>query len=221
MEQNVQSNSSGNVLVKKLGIVLAVFVFLLPIFFVPVGSVNLYVAKITLLATGLVAIFAVFLSSVLSTGIIEIPRAKYLIPVVLFAVITLISSAFSGAISASIVGSIFDLGSAGSILMLVFAMFMTILAAKSAGTVSKIISAFIYSSLLLAAYTLFGILGGSWLPASIASKMPIFLSGGATDTAIIFGAAIILALCALNMTEISKKMKIILSVLVADRKSVV
>lgn len=204
-----------NVLVKKLGVILSVFVFLLPIFFVPVDGISLYVAKLTLLATGLVAIFAVFLSSVLSIGAVEMPKAKYLIPVAIFAVVALVSSALSGAISSSIVGSIFDLGTTGSILMLVFAMFMTLVAVKSIGTVGKVISAFIYSVITLATYTILGTFGVSLLPMAVASKMPLFLSGGAIDMAIILGAATILALCALNMTEVSKRMKIILSVMMA------
>lgn len=214
MEQNMQS-SLVNVLVKKLGFILSVFVFLLPIFFVPVDGVSLYVAKITLLATGLVAVFAVFLSSVLSTGVVEMPKAKYLIPVGLFMVVAIVSSALSGAINSSIAGSVFDLGSSGSIIMLVFAMFMTILAVKSVGVVSKIIWAFLYSSVILAVYTLLGTFGASLIPVSITSKVPLFLSGGVIDMAIIFGVATILSLCAINMTEISKRMKIILSVLMA------
>jgi len=214
MEQNIQGSSS-NVLAKKLGIILAIFVFLLPVFFVPVNGISLYAAKITLLATGLVVVFAVFLSSVLSTGVIEIPKAKYLIPIGLFAVISLVSSAFSGAINASIVGSIFDLGTSGSILMLVFAMFLTVLSVRSVGVVGKIISAFIYSVVALAAYTLLGTFGTSLLPTSIAFQMPLLLAGGMIDTAIIFGAAVILSLCAINMAEISKRMRIILSVLMA------
>ena len=72
MEENNEGvqvqNSPVNVLVKKLGIILSVFVFLLPVFFVPVLGVSLYVAKITLLATGLVAIFAVFLCRCFQLG---------------------------------------------------------------------------------------------------------------------------------------------------------
>lgn len=221
MEQeiNVQvqnsPSSSGNVLVKKLGIILATFVFLLPVFFVPAASVSLYVAKIVLLATGLVAIFAVFLSSVLSTGTIEIPKAKYLIPIGLFAIVALVSSAISGAIGSSIVGSVFDLGTSGSILMLTFALFMTVVSVKSISVVGKVVSAFIYSTAALVVYTLIGTFGASLLPAVVASKMPLFLTGGVIDTAIIFGAATILSLCALNMAEISKKMRIILYVLMA------
>ena len=220
MEQNIQDVqnvhvSSGNVLVKKLGIILSVFVFLLPVFFVPVSGVSLYVAKITLLATGLVAIFAVFLSSVLATGAIEIPKVKYLIPIGLFAVVALVSSAFSGAISASIVGSTFDSGTSGSMVMLVFALFMTMVAVRGIGVVNKVIAAFVYSAMALIVYTLLGTFGGSLLPASIASRLPVFLAGGVVDSAIIFGAAVILSLCAINMSEVSKRMKIILSVLTA------
>jgi len=212
MEQSVQ-NGPRNVLVKKLGIILSVFVFLLPVFFVPIMGVNLYVAKITLLATGLVAIFAVFLSSVLSTGGIEIPKARYLIPIGVFALVSLISSALSGAISSSVTGSMFDFGTSGSIVILVFAMFLAMLSVKSIGVVGKVVLAFIYSVILLAAYTLLGTFGASLLPTFIASRMPLLLSGGVIDMAIIFGAATILSLCAMNMTEISKRMKIVLSVL--------
>ena len=214
MEPNVQ-NSSENVLVKKLGVILSVFVFLLPVFFVPMTGVSLYVAKIILLATGLVVVFAVFLSSVLSTGIVEIPKVKYLLPIALFGVVALISSSLSGFISSSIVGSVFDLGTSGSFLILVFAMFMVVFSVRNIGVVSKVVSAFLYSAMALSIYTLFGSFGASLLPASVASKMPNFLAGGVTDTAIILGAAVILSLCALNMTEISRRMKIMLFVLIA------
>jgi tetratricopeptide (TPR) repeat protein len=220
MEQNIQNGSSlpaqsGNILIKKLWLVLSVFVFLLPVFFVPAASVNLHVAKITLLATGLVVMFVIFLSSVLSTGIIEIPKVKYLLPMIVFAVVALVSSALSGSISSSIVGSVFDLGTSGSLLLLVACLFMVIVVVRNVGVVGKVISAFLYSAMALSLYTIFGSLAGSMLPTSLASKLPIFLAGGVVDTAIIFGAAIILSLCAINMTETSKKMKIILSILIA------
>lgn len=213
MEQNMQS-SPISLLAKKSVIILSTFVFLLPVFFLPVVGVNLYVAKITLLATGLVAMFAVFLSAVLSTGVIEMPKVKYLVPLGLFAIITIVSSATSGAIASSIAGSVFDLGTSGSVLMLIFAMFITIVTVRSIGVVSKVISAFIYSSVALMVYTLLTTFGMSLIPASIASRMPTFLSGGLIDTSIIFGVAIILSLCSLNMSETSKRMKIILSLLI-------
>ncbi len=176
---------------------------------------GLYVAKIMLLATGLVAIFAVFLSSALSTGIVEMPKARYLIPLVAFAVIALISSAFSGAIKSSIVGSAFDLGTSGSLVMLVFALLMTIVAVRSAVTVDKAIFSFLLASLVICAYGVLASFGSSLLPNSLASKLPVFLAGGAIDTAITLGAAVILALCALNMTELGKKIRIALYVLMA------
>ena len=204
-----------NMLVRKLGLVLAVFVFLLPVFFIPVVGVSLYVAKIALLATGLVVLFAVFLSSVLSHGTIEIPKARYLLPLVLFAVVALVSSAFSGSINNSIAGAVFDLGTSGSILMLVFATFLTVVAAKSVGIVTKVVRAFIYGVTALAAYTIIGTFGASLLPTALASRIPLFLLGGVIDTAIILGAATILSLCILNMTEVSKRVRIVLSVLMA------
>lgn len=211
MEQNIEvqnsSNASGNVLFRKLGVILSVFVFLLPVFFVPAESVSLYVGKIALLATGLVALFAVYLSTVLSTGTIELPKAKYLLPIGLFAVIALISSAFSGNIVSSVAGSVFDLGTSGSILMLVFALFLTVVSVRSVGVVRKAITAFVYATIALAIYTLLGTFGASLLPTALASRMPLFLVGGAIDTAIVFGAGIILALCAVNMSELSKRMR--------------
>ncbi len=213
MEQNTQI--AVNVLVKKLGVILSVFVFLLPVFFIPVTGVSLYVAKITLLATGLVAIFAVFLSSVLSTGVIEIPKAKYLLPMIIFAMAALVSSTLSGAISYSIAGSVFDLGTTGSIIMLVFSLFMTVMAVRSIGVVGKAVWAFIFSSIVLSAHTLLGTFGTSLLPTSVASKIPIFLAGGVIDTTIILGAAVILSLCVLNMTEVSKRTRIVLFALMA------
>lgn len=214
MEQN--NPGSVSVLVKKLGLILSVLVFLLPVFFVPVSGVSLYVAKIILLATGLVAIFAVFLSSVLSTGTIEMPKAKFLIPIAALALVALISSLISGSISSSIVGLVFDLGTAGSILMLVFAIFLTIFVVKSLGVVDRAFMSFVYASVFLAAYTLLSLLL-ALAPTSLPflSRMPAFLAGSAIDMAIVFGAAVIFALCMINMTEISKRFKIILSALMA------
>ena len=212
--ENTQ-NSLSNVLVKKLSLVLSVLVFLLPVFFIPVEWVSLYVAKITLLATGLVAIFAIFLSLVLSTGIIEIPKVKYLIPIGFFALVSLLSSVFSGSINASIVGSIFNLGTSGSMLILVFSLFMTLVVVRNLKVVNKVITAFVYSSVALAIYTLLGTLGASILPTSIASKLPLFLSGGPIDTAVLFGAVIIFSLCALNMSEMSKRMRVVIYLLMA------
>ena len=217
MEQQNQNvgvqNSPINIVVKNLGVILSVFVFLLPVFFVPAVSVNLYVAKITLLATGLVVVFAVFLSSVLSTGSIEIPKAKYLIPMGIFGLVSLASSVFSGSINTSVVGGVFDLGSSGFILMLIFALFLVILAVKNVGVINKVVSFATYSAIALSAYTIFGSFSGSLLPQSVASKLPLFLAGGAIDTAIVLGIAVILSMCALNMGELSKRIKIILSLL--------
>ncbi len=53
------------------------------------------------------------------------------------------------------------------------------------------------------------------MPAALATKMPLFLAGGVIDSAIIFGAAIILALCAVNMSTVSNRMKYVLFALMA------
>jgi hypothetical protein len=218
MEQNqivqVQKNS-GNYLVRRLGIIVSVLVFLLPIFFIPGSLVGLHIAKITLLATGLVAMLVIFLSSVIYNGVIEIPKVKYLIPIGVFALVALISSIFTGAISSSIAGDVFDLGSSGSILILVFSLFVTLLAVKSQNVVNKTILAFVYSNIVLVLYTLVATLGSSILPVSLTSKLPIFLAGGLVDTAIILGGAVIFALCMINMSEVSKHLKYALSVLIA------
>lgn len=220
MEQNIENaqgvqNGVGNALAKKLWLLLPVFVFLLPVFFVPVEGISLYVGKVALLATGLVAVFAVFLSTILSTGAVEIPRAKYLIPIGVFAVAVLVASIFSGSIKDSIMGTTFDLGTSGSLIMLVFSLFVTLVAVRSLRTVSNTVLAFIYSAVALAVYTLFGTFVGPYLPAATASRIPLFLSGGAIDSAIIFGAAAIAALCVLNMSETSKRTKIILYIFIA------
>lgn len=221
MEQNVVSPSaqapalSGNLLSRRLGTILSVFIFLLPIFFIPSQSVGLYVAKILLLATGLVAVFAIYLSSVLASGNIEIPKSKYLIPIALFGLIALLSSIFSGNIPFSIAGDVFDLGTSGSILMLVFTLFITTVAVKSVGVVAKAVNALVYSAIVLAVYTLFASYIGPYLPNAISANLPYFLTGSVIDLAIIFGAVVIVALCALNMAELSKRMRYVLYVLLA------
>jgi signal peptidase II len=58
---------------------------------------------------------------------------------------------------------------------------MTLVAVKSIGTVGKVVSAFVYSAAALAVYTLIAVFGGPLLPVSIASKLPLLLSGGVID----------------------------------------
>ena len=69
--------------------------FLMPLFFIPGGSLDLSVAKSTLLSIGLVVAFLAFLLEIWRGGKLDIPWHPFVLIVIFLPLIYLISSLFS------------------------------------------------------------------------------------------------------------------------------
>ena len=213
MEQQIRTSSKFN-FDKVFEYCLWAIVLITPIVFVPSALVSLFSAKIAFLATAAVVFIAVFFASVLSKGIIQIPKAKFLIPIALFPIIALISSFFSGVAIKSIAGEVFELGTFGSLLILSLLMFITLFAmGDKVKTGITTIYAFLISAGVVILH-LFLRIFSDLIPAVIATKIPNFIIGGPTDTAVFLGAAIIASVIALNMLTMNKKIRIALYALI-------
>jgi len=208
MEQQVQTNPRLN-FNKIFEYCLLALVFLTPLIFAPSILVSLYSSKLAFLVTVIVIFLAVFLAFALSKGIIQIPKSKFLIPVILFPIIALVSSFFSGNVINSVAGQVFELGTSGSLFIMSILLFIAIFAVKEDAKIGiKAIFAFFISSGVVILHLILRIFAASILPVGVVSKIPNFLLGGSIDTAIFLGAATIASLSALNMLSLGKKVRI-------------
>jgi len=182
-------------------------VFLLPIFFIPSLTISLYSAKLSLVViVGVVALVG-FLTYLLSGHLIKFPKSKFLIPIILLPIIALISSAFTGSFMKSFVGNALELGTSGSIIILVILFLISMLGTKDKQEIgAKTFYALIFSAIVVLAHLLVRAFLALSLPTSVASRIPNFLLGSSTDTAIFLGAVVIVSIAALNMLSLSKRM---------------
>lgn len=216
MEQEIQNSSRFN-FSKIFEYCLWALVLLLPVFFYPSATVSLYSAKLAFLITVIVVFIAVFFASILSKGVIQIPKSKFLIPIVVFPVVALISSFFSGQIIKSIAGEIFELGTAGSLLILTALLFLAILVVRDSKTGLKTIYALFISAGVVVFHLILRVFAAVILPDAVAAKIPNFLLGGSIDTAIFLAATVIASLVAANMLDLGKKVRMaIYALLVAS-----
>ena len=194
---------------------LLLLVFLTPVIFLPSIFLSLYSVKVVFLATVIVVFLGAFLGNTLSTGKISFPKSKFLIPVALLPLFALISSFFSGAISKSVAGVVFDLGTSGSFFILSLLFFIAIFASRGEARIGiKSIYALLLSSALVIVHLLVRIFAGS-LPESVGLRIPNFLVGGMIDTAIFMGVVVIALLSILNTFTLSNRIKYLMYAVLA------
>jgi tetratricopeptide (TPR) repeat protein len=210
MDENISDLKNNFNFTKVFEYCLLALVLLLPIIFVPSVSVSLYSAKIGFLSLIIVVFIGSFLANTLSTGKIVFPKSKILIPVILFPVIALISSVFSGVPLKSIVGEIFEFGTSVSLLIVALLFFVALFGLRHIVSGFKVWYAFFLSSIVVIFHLLLRVVAIYILPASVAARIPNFLVGGPIDTAIFLGATIIATLSILNHDFLTKRMRYVL-----------
>lgn len=215
MEQQV-STSVNYKFGSTYGKLLAALVLLAPIIFFPSQVLTLYSVKVSFLALAAVLVMGVLLAHVLTKGTFSLVKEKYLIPLAIFPIVALVSSFVSGLVPNSIAGLAFDLGTSGSLLMLVILFFLAAFSVSGEGPkVRDSIWALTASSAVAALYVIIRALLGGVLPDAVASRLPNFLVGGSIDTAILLSVGMIAALALVNNFALGKKIKIGLYVFLA------
>src|SRR3989344_5817666 len=135
-------------------IVLALF-FLLPIFFIPGGALNLDVAKSALLIFGVIIAVLVFLLEIWREGKLNIPWHLFVLLTALLPVVYLLSALLSTPSSLSLLGYDFEVGTFGY--MLLGSVFMILVSTIFTNT-SHILKALVVFFISISAVALFVII---------------------------------------------------------------
>ncbi len=204
LDQNQVSNKYEN----RISGILSILVFLIPIFFIPLVSVP--VAKSAFVLTLTIILGLVFLWRFLALGHISVVKSKIWIPLILFSLAIIASSLLSGSFSSSFVGNFFELGTGGSLLALVFLIFLVSILANSVNIARKIQKAFMLSAFVLSLDFLFLVLASyGAISQKILNYIPIIFTGGFADLSIVLACASIFAMHSLSVSTVSRKKKYI------------
>jgi len=181
--------------------------FLMPLFFIPGGSLDLSVAKSTLLSIGLVVAFLAFLLEIWRGGKLDIPWHPFVLIVIFLPLIYLISSLFSVPSSLSLFGYNFEVGTFGFVLL--GSMFLILISTiyTDVSKVLQALTALLTSFSLIALFATIKILsGGSPVFGAFFGNTanPV---GAWTDLAVILGLLSILSILVLSMISMKKSLR--------------
>lgn len=193
---------------------LLVMIFVLPIFVIPFVGVSLNSAKFLFMASISVVFMGAFMIYTLKNHIVRLPRLGFLIPLIIFPLVAVVSSFMTGSIIKSIAGQSFELGTSGSFVLLTLLVFIAIIAVqKNVETGIKALYVFLLSGVVVFAHLILRIFG-AYIPEMFATRIPNFIVGGAIDTSIFLGGVIIASICALNFLTISNRIKYLIYALI-------
>ncbi|PIP55621.1 MAG: hypothetical protein COX06_02275 [Candidatus Zambryskibacteria bacterium CG22_combo_CG10-13_8_21_14_all_42_17] len=196
--------------------------FLLPIFFIPGGAINLSVAKSALLSFGIIAAVLLFLFEIWRAGSISFSKHYLLVIAAILPVIYLLSALLSTPSSLSLLGYNFEIGTFGYILLGVIVLIISATIFASDSRVLQALAAFFISISLVAIFVAIKILFGTFSDAgedilvwgNFFGNMgnPI---GNWTDLAVSFGLLISFSTLALGMIPMKLSARVFVYVIFA------
>ncbi|MBX4206224.1 tetratricopeptide repeat protein [Candidatus Parcubacteria bacterium] len=191
--------------------ILALTLFLAPLFFVPGGAVSLGNAKSLLLILGILAAAATFFAEFLRRKEFSLPRHHLVYAVLLLPIVYLLSSLLSTPSSLSLLGYNFEVGTFGSILLGALTLFLASATLSESSRALQATLALFGSLAILALFATVKILsGGSFLVlgnfvGSMANPV-----GNWTDLAVAMGLLATLSMLALGMLPMKSSFKALL-----------
>ncbi|MEK6852852.1 MAG: hypothetical protein AABX59_03145, partial [Nanoarchaeota archaeon] len=184
-------------------------IFLLPIFFIPGGALDLSVAKSALLALGLVLALLVFLLETWREGKLDIPWHPFFLIIIFLPLIYLLSALLSVPSALSLFGYNFEVGTFGFIL-LGSALLILI------SVIFKDISRALYALVaLLASFSLIAVFAATKVLSNGFPVLGTFFGntaspvGAWTDLATLLGLLSVLLILALRMIPMKKSFRIL------------
>ena len=184
--------------------------FLLPLFFVPGGALNLAVAKSTLFSLGIIVAVLVFLFEVWREGKLNIPWHPFIFTVALLPLVYLLSAFLATPSSLSLLGYNFEVGTFG--FMLFGSLILILTAAIFSDTtrpLQALVAFFISISVIALFVTIKVLFGGDILVwGNFFGNMgnPI---GNWTDLAVSFGLLSVFAALALGMIPMKLSVRVL------------
>ena len=189
-------------------IVLLSLVFLLPVFFVPGGSLESFDAKSMLLAIAL-PIAVVFLAYELwKSKSLSVPNHGILYPAITLPIVYLLSSLLATPSSLSLFGYNFEIGTFGQIMIGSSLFFIALFSVNETKKTLRLISALYASLFVVTLFSLVKILsGGEWL---ILGNFPSVTGnpvGAWSDISVSISLLSILSIIAINMLSMTKALR--------------
>jgi len=183
--------------------------FLLPIFFIPGGSLSLDVAKSALLAFGVIAAILLFLLETWRKGEVSIPWHLF-IPVALLLPAVYFFSALSSTPSfLSFFGYNFEVGTFGYMFLVSALLILISVIFTDAQKTLQALTAFFISFALIAVFTTVKILSGSFPVWGIFFSNTDNPIGKWTDLATAFGLLSVFSILVLGMLPMKKPLRIL------------
>ncbi len=186
-------------------------IFLLPLFFIPGGSLDLGNTKALLLVLGFGIATLLFLAEIWKGRELVLPKHRFLIAAALLPAIYLLSALLSTPSSLSLLGYNLEPGTFGSILIGVALLALTAIVFTDVARALNLVLALFGSLALLAVFVTIKILsGGSWLSFGGLSGNMANPLGGWTDLGMVFGLLAVISALALGLVPAKRSFKIAL-----------
>lgn len=220
MEENytnteiVSTNKKG-VFEKISFIVLFIVSFIIPVFFMPLSFISTQFGSSLLFGFGVVLSTLVMIVSTLISGTIELPKPKkYIIgSMALVPVVYILAGIANGFSRMSFLGYTFDISTAGFVILSFLFLFLVSTLFKNEKRIFYSYIAFVASSLILFLFVVARmIFGVKFLSFGMFNELTSTMVGNWNNVGIFFGIGAILSLITYQMLNISRFLKVVLTV---------
>lgn len=195
--------------------ILLLVTFLTPIFFIPAIFISPQFGTSLWFAFGVIVSIIIYVGLGLFYGSLDLPsRAKYITSsILLVPVVYLLAGVANGFSRLSFFGYTFDLGTVGFMLLGFAYLFLVSMFFRNKLRIFYSYFAFVISSIILAVFLLVRLIfGAKFFSFGIFTSLTSSMLGSWNNVAIFFGIGAILFLLTHEMVEVSRLMKMLLSV---------
>lgn len=190
---------------------LMVLVFLLPLFFASTPFFSFQFSKSFLVSVGVIVSLAFFLLSVLKNGTTIFPYHPIIVALLGVLLTTLLSSFFSSAPFASLVGYGFEMGTFSFLTLLSLLLILSVLIFRSKEKIFYTYLLFFASFFVISAFHLLRfVFGANFLSFGVFTSIFSNTVGKWNELGIFFGIIVILSLVSLEMVRLTRLYQILL-----------
>ncbi len=217
-QQMMERKRGSFILDKVVFVILLALTFLVPIFFVPSTFISTQFGTSLLFASGVILSILLYILSGLYEGSLELPKpAKYILAFTsVVPLVYIFAGVANGFSRMSFLGYTFDIGTVGFIVLSFIYMFLVSLMFRDRKKIFYSYLAFVASSLLLSLFVILRIIfGPSFLSFNTFSDLTSTAVGSWNNVGIFFGIGAILSLLTLELLNLSKLMKVVLTLALA------
>lgn len=198
--------------------ILFIIVFLIPVFFVPVSFISPQFGTSLLFAFGVIVATLITIISALVSGSIDLPKpVKYMVGFTMIVpAVYLLAGVANGFSRMNFFGYTFDITTVGFILLAFLFLFLVSFLFRDKKRIFYSYLGFVISSLLISIFILIRIIFGvKVLSFGMFNDLTSTMIGNWNNVGIFFGIGVILSLITYQMLNLSRFMKILLSLALA------